>query len=158
MAKDFVLPVSREEWESAGSKFIMMTPQEKALKGAYRRIKVSNVDWDNPGTSLKYEFEIVEAGPDKGKMDKISAGVSKAAAWKVKEINGSLGIPTEFNAQGQPGFNRSDAFGKEGVAFYALIKGHKGGDPNAEVVEYPKVETIYPSNFSVPNNKENPLL
>ncbi len=83
---DFVLPVSQEEYESAGSKFISF-PQP-FVKGAvtYRKIECKNLDWDTPNKSMKVEIVVTEDGPDNNKEEKLSFGIDVKGVWKGKGI------------------------------------------------------------------------
>lgn len=141
--------VTQEEYDVAGSKFITSQHdliKENVNKFDYRDIEVTNVDWDNPGTSIKIEVIITEEGPDQNKEDKVSFGVGKTAIWKGKEIYRSLtGEDMPVNpATGRPAVNPMALVGKKGTGAWQITSGHKGGDPNAEIIIYPKLVNINP--------------
>lgn len=100
---EFILDVTEEEFEKAGSKF--------ASVGEHLS-EVTNVDWENPGTSIKFEFRIVAEGPDSGKEAKIVAGVSKSAMWKLKEILEALGVQYQVK-NGKVTFDSAVCLGKQ---------------------------------------------
>jgi len=73
--------VSMNDYEKSGSKF--------AAPGLHLA-EFKMADWDTPGRSFKFPFQIIE-GPDSGKEGKITAGANAEGVWKLKEILQSLG-------------------------------------------------------------------
>ena len=111
MSDDFELPVSEEEYESEGSKF--------ANAGEHLS-EITNVDWDTPGKSIKFEFCIV-SGPDKGVEGKISAGVTAGAAWKLKQCLQAIGVPVEIK-NGKVHFSGAACVGKQFICVWTPQK------------------------------------
>ena len=147
--QEFILPVTEEEYEAGGSKFIAFPPGAKVGDIQYRAIECSMPDWDTPGRSLKFPVVVTEDGPDKGKEEKISTGVDSKSVWKLKEIQQAvLGTPLEMKAgadgKKHPVFKPTDYVGKVAVGIWEMQKGYKGGDSNAEAVYYPKLVQLMP--------------
>lgn len=97
------LDMTPEEWEKAGSKF--------AGKGLHVS-EFGMPAWHTAGVSLDFPFTIVD-GPNKGIEGTISAGVSKGAAWKIKELLTALKVDYTKTATGQVAFNPADVAGKK---------------------------------------------
>ncbi len=150
MSPEFVLPVTEEEYQSAGSKFVVFPPGSKVGDNQYRDVEMGMPDWDTPGQSIKFPVSITEEGPDKGKEDKISTGVGKSGVWKLKEVYRSvtgedLPMKKQKDGSNHPVLDPTKVAGKTAVAQYQMQKGKKGGDPNAEDVTYPKLIAILPA-------------
>ena len=100
----FEIPsMSEEEWDAAGSKF--------ASEGTHLS-EMGMPSWDTPGKSIAFPFVIIEDGEDAGKEGKLSAGVSKEAAWKLKEILKAIGV-THSVVNGKVTFDGLDCVGKK---------------------------------------------
>ena len=143
-----VLQVTAQEYQDAGSKFIAMTPDEKT-NGAYRNVEIVGYDWDKPGSSIKVEVQVTEESQDNGKKDKLSFGVEasssgrKSGIFKGRAIYLAVLGREMVMEKGHPVVNMpEDLLGKKAVAFWKMRSGPKGGDPNAEMVEYPKIIEI----------------
>ncbi len=147
MAKEspeFMLPVTEEEYETAGSKFVTFPPGAKVGDSLFLDCEVGMPDWDTPGKSLKFPITITEECADKGKEDKISTGVDSKSVWKLKEITQRVtgeDLPMKKGSDGKthPALNPMAFVGKSAVAHYQLIEGKKGGDPAGERTVYPKL-------------------
>lgn len=111
------LDATPEEFEKAGSKFAEKGDHVSEFREPF---------WETQGVSLSFPFTIIE-GPDIGKEGKISAGISKKAMWKVKEILLALGIPYETSANGKIIFNPSDVAGKKGYTRWEIEKDTRPG-------------------------------
>lgn len=99
----FELPnMSEEEYEAAGSKF--------AQEGVHLS-EMGMPSWDTPGKSIGFPFTIIEEGEDAGKEGKISAGVSKDAVWKLKEILKAIGVEHKV-VDGKVTFDGMECVGK----------------------------------------------
>lgn len=89
------LPISEKEFKEAGSKFIAIPPdstgKEQAGDSISLLIECGLPDWDTPGVSMKFPVKVIEKGPNEGKADKISCGVSPTAVWKLKEVAAGFG-------------------------------------------------------------------
>jgi hypothetical protein len=148
--QEFILPVTEEEYEAGGSKFITFPPGAKVGDVQYREVECGMPDWDTPGKSLKFPISVTEEGVDKGKEEKISTGVDSKSVWKLKEIQQAvLGEPLEMKAgadgKKHPVFKPAEYAGKPAVGVWTMQKGYKGGDPSAEEVLYPKLTGILPA-------------
>ena len=144
---EFMLPSTEEDYDKSGSKFVTFPPGATEV---YLDIEVGLLDWEQPGQSMKLPVTITEEGPDKGKQEKISFGVSAKGIWKGKQIYEAVageGMPMKKGADGakHPAPDSEALLGKSAVGHWVLTSGFKGGDPNAEVVNYPKLQDIFPA-------------
>ena len=143
MPKFIIDGVNKSDYDSAGSKFITMTPAEKAAGIAYRDIEIGELAWDTPGKSMKLPVVVKEEGTDKGKETKISFGVDKDGIWKGKDIYRAItGKDMPFEG-GHPAPDSDVLLGKKAVGMWKLTKGKKGGV--GEEVEYTKLDSILPA-------------
>ena len=138
--QEFILPVTEEEYETAGSKFVTMPVGAKIGDSAYFNAETGMPDWDTPGKSLKFPVTITEAGPDEGKQDKISTGVDTKSIWKLKEIHravvgGDLEMKKGGDGKMHPVFKPAIYAGKKTVAHYQMIEGEN---------QTTHVKTVYP--------------
>ena len=120
----FELPMTPEEYEKSGSKF--------AQEGAHLS-EMGMPVWDTPGKSIAFPFAIIEEGEDAGKESKISAGISKDAIWKLKEILKSVDVEVAFPG-GKPSFDGMACVGKKFLSLWTkhldkrpAEEGGKGG-------------------------------
>jgi len=166
--QEFVLPVTEEEYEAGGSKFIAFTDEQGNVvpSGSWskmvgsvnsRAVEVGMPDWDTPGRSLKFPVVITEEGADKGKEDKMSTGVDSKSVWKLKEIHaavigGDLEMKKGADGKKHPVFKPTEYVGKPAVGIWEMQKGHKGGDPSAGETYYPKLVQLLPAG-SKPNTE-----
>lgn len=160
-----MLTATEEEYAEAGSKFITFTDakgipvpnsQWKDFVGKtnYRKVECGMPDWDTPGKSVQYPITIIEDGPDKGKEDKLSAGVDAKGVWKAKEINiAVLGKDLEMvkGADGKkhPNIPTGEYVGKQVIGVYEMLAGKKGGATDGAPVFYPKLTGFLPVNTKV---------
>jgi len=158
--QEFILPVTEEEYETAGSKFITFLDKEgravpatewKKIVGesTFLDVELGMPDWDTPGKSLKFPLSIIEEGPDKGKEDKISAGVDTKGIWKLKEIvksvlGSDLAMKKGADNKMHPSLNPTAFVGKQAVGQWVMQSGHAGGDPSKPITYYPKLVTLLP--------------
>lgn len=133
--------VTEEEYKLAGSKFITFSPGAKVGDTEFRDIEIGMVDWDTPGVSMKVPTVVTE-GVDKGKEEKISFGVDVKGIWKGKEIILAITGEDMPMVDGHPEVPVQLMLGKTAVGMWIMQEGRKGGDPNAAVVNYPKLVTI----------------
>lgn len=108
---DIVLNVSPEDFEKASSKF--------ASPGLHLAV-FGMPYWKTAGKSLGFPYTIIE-GEDADKEGEIFCGISKDAAWKVKEILKALNVSYK-NQNGLTAFNPADVAGKKGRVLYAQVK------------------------------------
>jgi len=108
---DIVLNVSPEDFEKASSKF--------AAPGLHLSV-FGMPYWKTVGKSLAFPYQICE-GEDDGKEGEIFCGISKDAAWKIKEILKALNVSYK-NQNGLVAFNPADVAGKKGQVLYAQVK------------------------------------
>ena len=145
-----MLPVTEEEYETAGSKFVTFSPGAKVGDSLFLDCECGMPDWDTPGKSLKFPISITEECADKGKEDKISTAVDSKSIWKLREIAVRVTgkeLPMKKGSDGKqhPALNPMAFVGKPAVAHYQLIEGRKGGDPTAEKTVYPKLIELLPA-------------
>ena len=159
--QEFILPVTEEEYEAGGSRFIAFTDEQgnivpsgswKGVVGQinYRSVELGMPDWDTPGRSLKFPVTITEEGIDKGKEDKVATGVDSKSVWKLKEIHsailgGDLEMKAGADGKKHPVFKPMDYVGKPAVGVWEMQKGFKGGDPSAGETYYPKLVQLLPA-------------
>jgi len=146
--QEFILPVTEEEYETAGSKFVTFPAGAKIGDDLYLDAELGMPDWDTPGKSLKFPVTVVEEGPDKGKEDKISTGVDTKSIWKLKEIarnvlGTDLAMKPGADGKNHPALNPADYAGKPAVAHYQMIKG-VNQQSGAETI-YPKLMALLPA-------------
>ena len=146
--QEFILDVTEEEYESAGSKFITFLPGAKVGDVQYRDIECGMLDWDTPGKSMKIDISVTEEGIDYGKSEKISFGVNAAGIWKGKQIYLAItgeNMPMKSGADGKnhPAPKAMATAGKAAVGVWVMSEGKKGGV--GDVVQYPKLQDILPA-------------
>ena len=130
-----VLPgVTEEDYEKSGSKF--------AVAGLHLS-EFGMPTWDTPGISLAFPFTIV-AGNDKGKEAKISAGVSKSAVWKLKEILGSLGVAIGKDKSGNVTFDPMAVVGKQGMTLWVQQRDSRSAEEGGKGTVYTKPVSVQP--------------
>ena len=131
---------SQEEYNLAGSKFITILPGKS---GVYLAVELGVQGWDTPGHSIGLEVTVTEPGENFGKVDKLSYGVKSNAIWKGKDIYRALDKEMP-SVDGQMAPGPTDLAGLAAVGFWKKEHGHKGGDPEADIVEYSKLVSILP--------------
>jgi hypothetical protein len=89
------LKVTPEQYEEAGSKFIVIPSDgvPKAGDSIALPIEIVDVADDTPGVSVKFVVKVEGEGENAGKSDKLSAGIQANAIFKVKDTVKALGIP-----------------------------------------------------------------
>lgn len=140
-AGDIVLNVSPEDFEKASSKF--------AAPGLHLSV-FGMPYWKTPGKSLAFPYTIIE-GEDADKEGEIFCGVSKEAAWKVKEILKALGVSYK-NQNGLVAFNPADVAGKQGKVLYGQVKDSRPVEEGGKGTIYTKpVEgtCVYPADATL---------
>jgi len=159
--QEFILPVTEEEYEAGGSKFIAFTGEDgnvlpsgawmKAIGSVnYRAVELGMPDWDTPGKSIKFPVVITEEGVDKAKEDKVATGVDSKSVWKLKEIHaavigGDLEMKAGADGKKHPVMKPTEYAGKAAVGVWEMQAGYKGGDPNAGATYYPKLVQLLPA-------------
>jgi hypothetical protein len=126
------LDATPEEFEKAGSKFAKEGNHVSEFREPF---------WETPGVSLSFPFTIV-AGPDTGIEGKISAGVSKSAMWKIKEILLGLGVAYTTNSNGKIVFNPSDVAGKKALTKWQTMKDTRPVEEGGKGTEYTKPVSV----------------
>ena len=158
--QEFILGVTEEEYEEAGSKFITWLDENDnpVMSGAWasqvgktnlRDIEIGMPDWKTVGKSLKFPVSIMSE-MDKGKEDEICPGVDVKGIWKLKEIHqaimgNELEMKVGADKKKHPVFKPAIYVGKPAVGVWEMQEGHKAGDPNAPIVYYPKLVSIMPA-------------
>jgi len=145
-------PVTEEEYQRAGSKFITFPPEAKVGDVQFRAVEVEMIDWDTPGKSMKCPVKVTEEGIDFGKKEKISFGVDEKGVWKAKEIYLAVtgqNIPMRQGADGRkhPYIDPMALVGKAAVGCWTMQKGYKGGDPTQGETTYPKLISLHPAGY-----------
>ncbi len=136
---DIVIPVSKEEFEKAGSKFVA---------AGDHAVECTLCTWKTEGKSLAWDFIVTEEGPDKDKEATLFTGVAPGAIFKLKAVLQALGIPYKAGKNGVS-FDPDAAQGKAAVGVWSKVKGHKGGDPEADEVTYTKLTDILPKGSKI---------
>lgn len=124
---DIVLQVSPEDFEKASSKF--------AAPGLHL-VVFGMPYWKTVGKSLGFPYQICE-GEDDGKEGEIFCGISKDAAWKIKEILKALSVSYK-NQNGLVAFNPADVAGKKGKVLYAQVKDSRSAEEGGKGTIYTK--------------------
>jgi len=132
---DFILDVTPEEFDSAGSKF---------AKAGLRLAELGMPEWETPGQSIRFPFIIVEEGADNMKDGKLVAGVSKAAMWKLKEILSAAGVPTAKTADGKVTFDKAAVVGKQVKILYTNEVDSRSPEEGGKGTKYTKASAAYP--------------
>jgi len=138
---DIVLQVSPEDFEKASSKF--------AAPGLHLSV-FGMPYWKTVGKSLGFPYTIIE-GEDTDKEGEIFCGISKEAAWKVKEILKALGVSYK-NQNGLVAFNPADVAGKQGNVLYGQVKDSRPVEEGGKGTIYTKpVEgtCVYPADATL---------
>ena len=157
MAVDLTIHgVDESQYDLAGSKFISFPPGATVGAIQQRNIEVIDMDWDTPGSSIKVDVQVTEEGADNGKKEKISFGVSPEAIWKGKDIyraitGGEMPMVTGSDKKNHPKPDPGEVIGKKAVGVWKMTAGRKGGDPDADVVYYPKLDSIPPAGAKTEN-------
>ena len=140
--------VNQDQFNAAGSKFVTMTPEEDAKGEAYRLVEFQMPYWKSPGRTIGFPVKVT-SGDDTGKDQEIFAGVDEKGVWKTKDILRAIRVPITQNKAGFVEFDDTAVFGKTARGRWIMESGHKGGDPNAEIVRYPKLVDILPAAATV---------
>lgn len=128
---DFTLPITEEEYETAGSKFVQFPAGAQMGDSIYLDVEVGMLDWDTPGKSMKLPVTITEEGTNNGKEEKISFGVTKDGIWKGKQIYLAITghempmVDTPIGRSPRP--DRLELAGKKAVGQWQLVEGKKQG-------------------------------
>ena len=147
---EFDLPITEEEYEKAGSKFIVVPPGAQVGAIEYRGIEIGMLDWDQPGKSMKVPVTVSEEGPDMGKEEKISFGVDIKGIWKGKEIYEAITgepMPMREGTDGKkhPFIDPMALVGKSALGMWMMTKGFPGGDETQAPTYYGKLTSILPA-------------
>ena len=149
MSPEFIIPVTEEEFEKAGSKFITFSPDDPVGKLYHKNIELDMPDWDTPGQSIKFPVRINDEGPDFGKEDKISAGVGSDAVWKLKDILKAVDVPVEMRTgadkKKRPVFESEAVGGKQAVGVWQLQVDKRKPEEGGKGTKYPKLVNILPA-------------
>jgi len=135
MPDEFILNVTPEEYETAGSKF---------ARAGLRLSELGLPEWETPGASVRFPFIIVEEGPDNMKDGKLVAGVGKAAMWKIKEILSAAGVPATKTADGRVTFDKNAVVGKRIKVLYTDEVDTRPVAEGGTGTHYTKASAAYP--------------
>ena len=133
--------VSEAEYEQAGSKFIDIPHGQTELA---LRCEVHNFDWDTPGKSFKFEVTVIESGANLGKKEKISGGAQPDGIFSTKRYYQAISGKDIPIKKGHPTPNTDDLIGKQVMGLWKRKRGPKGGVQGAEIVEFVKLEDLFP--------------
>ena len=142
MCPQISLPVSQEQFESAGSKFISLAPGKTE---GFFDIECDVIDWKTPGVSLMLPVTITEEGINNGKADNFYMGVSPEAVFKTKETLTVLGIPVTF-VKGKPNFDSEKSGGKKAVGHWVQEEVDSIKNPGTKI-KMVKLQDIYPAGY-----------
>lgn len=141
VAGDIVLAVSPEDFEKSSSKF--------AAPGLHKSV-FGMPYWKTPGKSLAFPYTISE-GEDANKEGEIYCGISKDAAWKIKEMLKALGV--EYKSQnGLVAFNPAEVAGKVAKVLYTQVRDNRTEEEGGKGTIYTKPaegSNIYPANATL---------
>ena len=147
-----VLPVSEEEFEKAGSKFVTFPAGAKPGDVELRNIEMGMPDWKQQGVSIQLPVTITEEGVDQGKEDNLFCGVTPDAVWKLKAVLSTIGVGYKKVGK-NVAFNSEEVVGKPAVGVWTWQKGTKGGVEGGEPTFYSKLTDI-----QAPDTKTEALL
>lgn len=152
MSPEIVLPVTEEEYEKAGSKFISFDPSAPVGTLVYREIEMDMPDWDTPGQSLKFPVRVTQEGEDFGKEDKLSAGVGATAMWKLKDILKALDVELEMRVgadkKKHPVFDTMVVAGKQAVGCWQVQIDSRAPEAGGKGTKYTKLVSIFPAGYT----------
>ena len=135
MPEEFILDMTPEEYETAGSKF---------ARAGLRLAELGMPEWETPGQSIRFPFIITEEGPDNLKDGKLVAGISKAAAWKLKEILAAAGVEVAKTSDGKVTFDKNAVVGKEVKVLYTEEVDSRPREEGGTGTRYTKASSAYP--------------
>lgn len=135
----FEIPVSADDYETAGSKFAQAGMHLAEFGMPY---------WKSPGVSIGFPFTII-GGPDKGKESEIFAGVDKKGVWKLKEVLEALKVPVTV-VNGKPQFDPMAVVGKKGETLWTKQKDSRSVEEGGKGTEYTKAVSVYPEGTPAP--------
>jgi len=141
VAGDIVLGISPEDFEKSASKF--------AAPGLHKSV-FGMPYWKTAGKSLAFPYTISE-GEDANKEGEIYCGVSKEAAWKIKEILKALGIPYKVS-NGLVAFDPGSVAGKVGSVLYIQVRDTRTEEEGGKGTIYTKPAegtSIFPANATL---------
>lgn len=147
--QEFIIPVTEEEYLSAGSKWVVFPPGAKAGDSLFLNVECGMPDWDTPNQSMKFPIVITEEGINNGKEDKISTGVAANSVWKLRELSKAvlqreLSMTASSDGKSRPVIKPMEWVGKPAIGHWQLTEGTKGGVPGAERTIYPKLIELLP--------------
>jgi len=132
---DFILDVTPEEFETAGSKF---------ARAGLRLAELGMPEWETPGKSIRFPFIIVEEGPDNMKDGKLVAGINKDAIFKLKQILDAASVPHTKTADGKTTFDKSAVVGKQIKVMYIATVDERPAEEGGKGTKYTKADSAYP--------------
>ena len=132
----FIIDVTPEEYETAGSKF--------ATPGLHLA-EMGMPEWETPGQSIRFPFIIVEEGADSGKEGKLVAGIKKSSIWKMKEILSAIDVPVTKTKDGQVTFDNNAVVGKQCKVLYTEQVDSRSPEEGGTGTKYTKAKAAYPA-------------
>lgn len=138
---DIVLQMTPEEFEKASSKF--------AAPGLHNCV-FGMPAWKQVGKSLEFPYVLIE-DEDADKTGSIYCGVSKDAAWKIKEILKALNVQYK-SANGLVSFNPAEVAGKQASILYTQVQDTRTVDEGGKGTIYTKPaenNSVFPYNATL---------
>ena len=130
------VPVSKEEWETSGSKFVSKAGEYESEMGM--------PGWKEKGRTMAFPITITQDGIEKGKEGIIYVGLSQSASWKLKEILGAVGVAVKFDKKGAPQFNPAECAGKACLSIWIKEKDKRPAEEGGTGKEYTKITGLAP--------------
>lgn len=131
----FILDVTPEEYETAGSKF---------ARAGLRLAELGMPEWKAVGQSIRFPFIIVEEGPDNMKDGELFAGTGKTAMWKLKEILSAAGVEVAKTTDGKVAFDKNAVVGKQVKVLYTEEVDTRTKEEGGTGTRYTKASAAYP--------------
>lgn len=131
----FVLDVTPEEMDKAGSKF--------AIPGLHLS-EMGMPEWESPGQSIRFPFTIIEEGIDNGKESKIVCGIGTTALFKLKEVLVAVGVPYTKTTDGKVSFPHMAVVGKQFMSLWTRQRDSRPVEEGGKGTEYTKPTNAYP--------------
>jgi len=131
----FILDVTPEEFEAAGTKF---------ARAGLHLVELGMPEWETARRSIRFPFIIVEEGVDNMKDGKLVAGISKDATWKLKEILDAAGVEVTKTPDGKVTFDKNAVVGKQIKVLYTEEVDTRPVSEGGTGTRYTKASSAYP--------------
>ncbi len=135
MPEGFILDVSPEEYEKAGSKFAQV---------GLHLAEMGMPEWETEGQSIRFPFIIIEEGADNSKEGKLVTGIGKTALWKIKEILSAIDVPVKKTKDGKVSFDNNACVGAQFKVLYIEQVDSRSPEEGGKGTKYTKATSAYP--------------